>query len=113
LKAAATGNPNLDSEYYLVYIGLVPLHFLTPGPLARRISTYKIGAFLLSACGLALAPVVAATATVPIMALPGIPLETDIDNSRLVILVTINWISLSYAEICSFNACLCPASSKE
>jgi hypothetical protein len=70
LHAAATGNPNLDADYYLVYIG-IPLPPLTTGPLARRIATYKIGAFLLSACGMALAPVVAATAQVPIMALPG------------------------------------------
>ena len=41
------------------------------GPLARRIATYKIGAFLLSACGLALAPLVAATAEIPLMAIPG------------------------------------------
>jgi hypothetical protein len=33
---------------------------------------YKIGAFLLSACGLTLAPVVAATAEVPFMAVPGV-----------------------------------------
>jgi hypothetical protein len=65
LRAAASGNPNLDSEYYLLYIG----------PLARRIATYKIGAFLLSACGMALSPVVAATAQVPLMALPGTHLK--------------------------------------
>lgn len=43
------------------------------GSLARRIATYKIGAFLLSACGLGLAPLVAATAEVPLMAIPGLP----------------------------------------
>src|ERR1700693_2552945 len=50
LQAAASGNPNLDSEYYLVYIGIL-LESLTIGPLARRIATYRIGAFLLTACG--------------------------------------------------------------
>jgi len=61
LRAAAAGTLDLSSEYHLVYIGT----------LARRIATYKIGAFLLSACGLAVAPVVVATAQVPLMALPG------------------------------------------
>jgi len=71
LRAAATGNPDLNSEYYLVYIGTIPLIKANVGPLSRRIATYKIGAFLLSACGLALAPLVAATAEIPLMALPG------------------------------------------
>jgi len=62
LRAAASGIPDLSSQYHLVYVGT----------LARRIATYKIGAFLLSACGLAVAPIVVATAQVPLMALPGI-----------------------------------------
>ena len=62
LRAAAAGTPDLSSDYHLVYIGA----------LARRIATYKIGAFILSACGLAVAPIVLATAQVPLMALPGL-----------------------------------------
>jgi hypothetical protein len=61
LRAAASGTPDLSSQYHLVYVGT----------LARRIATYKIGAFILSVCGLAVAPIVVATAQVPLMALPG------------------------------------------
>ena len=45
--------------------------WLIVGSLARRIATYRIGAFLLSACGVGLAPFVAATAELPLMAIPG------------------------------------------
>ena len=54
--------------------------------MARRIATYKIGAFLLSACGLGLAPLVAATAELPLMAIPGLPprLQTQYPQAPII-----------------------------
>lgn len=61
------------------------------GPLARRIATYKIGAFFLSSCGFALAPVVAATAEVPFMAVPSSPRQI---SSVLIIVTLIAFLPL-------------------
>jgi hypothetical protein len=60
---------NQNITYYTL---VILLYFqLNKGALTRRIATYKIGAFLLSSCGFIIAPVVAATATVPMVAIPG------------------------------------------
>lgn len=110
LKAAATGNPDLSSEYYLLYVGtIICVFLLMKGPLARRIATYKIGAFLLSACGLAVSPVVAATAEVPLMALPGTYNVLNTHSSRIIIIASIIRLSLSNPTIRPFHASLRPS----
>jgi hypothetical protein len=51
----------------------VPEKLLMEGTLAKRIAMYKMGAGFLSVSGIVLAPLVIATAEVPMMALPGPP----------------------------------------
>lgn len=70
-----TGNPNIKADWYLVYVGISQSHqnILMEGTLAKRIAMYKMGAGFLSVSGIVLAPLVIATAEVPMMALPGPP----------------------------------------